>query len=76
MNTSVTVLFQYFLYMDHDGIQIGYGTEAAAKKLLRRGERIGRRRFATGKEAEAACIRWREKLLPQFAQHSHSSVLQ
>ncbi len=76
MNASVTVLFQYFLYMDHAGILIGYGTEAAAKKLLRRGERIGSRRFATRKEAEIECMRWREKQFSPFVHRTHYSVLQ
>lgn len=60
-NLRDSVLFSYFLYLDDRDIHIGYGTQPASEKTLRRGRRIGTDRFETRQEAEVARMEWRKK---------------
>jgi hypothetical protein len=75
MTVSGPILFSYFLYFDEREIHIGYGTQLASQKTLSKGRRIGKERFVTREEAEAARMKWREKFHLTSTIHAESALL-
>lgn len=55
-------LYRYFLYLDRNGVGLGYGTAKRTGHWVKAGSILGRRTFATKAEAEAERVKWREKL--------------